>query len=103
MGPNSENCCGQVQRCDASKRATIGASAKPRHATLAVLLILVGIALGAVAGPLEDALAAAERGDYSPTIWLLRPLADQGNAMAQFDLGSMYTNGLGVPQNYAER
>ncbi len=31
-----------------------------------------------------------------------RPLAEQGNANAQFFLGFMYANGLGVSQDYAE-
>jgi TPR repeat protein len=37
-----------------------------------------------------------------PTLRLLGPLADQGNARAQYNLGAMYTKGLGVPQDYAE-
>jgi len=32
----------------------------------------------------------------------LRPLADQGNALAQLGLGGMYANGQGVPQDYAQ-
>jgi len=31
-----------------------------------------------------------------------RPLAEQGVAIAQFNLGVMYKNGQGVPQDYAE-
>ncbi len=31
-----------------------------------------------------------------------RPLAEQGNANAQFRLGFMYEKGLGVPQDYAQ-
>ena len=42
------------------------------------------------------------RGDYATALRLLRPLADQGDAVAQFYLGLMYDNGRGVPQNYAE-
>lgn len=58
---------------------------------------------GAVsAGPLEDALAAHERGDDATALRLMRPLADQGNAVAQYNLGFMYSNGLGVPRDYAE-
>ena len=57
---------------------------------------------GKVAGPLEDGLAAAKRGDYATTLRLLRPLADQDNAKAQFTLGFMYEEGRGVPQDYAE-
>ena len=33
---------------------------------------------------------------------LLRSLADQGNAQAQFNLGFMYQRGHGVPQDYAQ-
>ena len=32
----------------------------------------------------------------------LRPLADQGDAGAQYNLGVMYDKAHGVPQNYAE-
>ncbi len=32
----------------------------------------------------------------------MRPLAEQGDADAQFNLGVMYDNGQGVPQDYAQ-
>ena len=51
---------------------------------------------------LNDANAAHERRDYTTALRLVRPLADQGNALAQYKLGYMYDNGEGVPQNYAE-
>jgi TPR repeat protein len=54
------------------------------------------------AGPREDANAARERGDYATALRLWRSLADQGNARAQYNLGSMYALGRGVPQNHAE-
>jgi len=54
------------------------------------------------AGPLEDATAADDRGDYATALRLLRELADQGNAGAQFKLGGMYDDGRGVAQNDAE-
>ena len=56
----------------------------------------------AIAGPFEDAAAAYKRQDYAETMRLLRPLADQGDATAQYNLGLMYFNGQGVPQDYAE-
>ena len=46
--------------------------------------------------------AAYDRGDYATALKEFRPLAEQGNADAQFNLGFMYENGLGVPQDYAE-
>ncbi len=47
-------------------------------------------------------VAAYKRGDYATALRELRPLAEQGHASAQFNLGLMYNNGLGVPQDYAE-
>ena len=38
----------------------------------------------------------------TPEIDELRVRADQGNATAQYDLGVMYANGLGVPEDDAE-
>jgi TPR repeat protein len=54
----------------------------------------------AAAGPVEDALAAYERGDYATALHICRALADQGNADAQNNLGRMYANGQGVPRDY---
>jgi hypothetical protein len=49
--------------------------------------------------PFKDALAAYYSGDYVTAMLLLRPLADRGDAEAQFNLGVMYANGRGVPQD----
>ena len=71
------------------------------RATLTASLMLVAVR-AAVADPLEDAVAAYQRGDYATAYQLIRPLAEQGNAVAQERLGEMYTDGKGVPQNYGE-
>ena len=57
---------------------------------------------GAVAGPLGDGVAAYDRGDYATALRLWRPLAEQGDANAQFDLGGLYEKGEGVPKDYVE-
>jgi len=49
----------------------------------------------------EDGVAATLKGDYATAMRLWRPLADQGVASAQYNLGVMYANGQGVPQDYA--
>ena len=54
------------------------------------------------AAPIDDAIAAHGRGDYAQTLKILRPLAEQGNARAQSNLGVMYNNGQGVTQDYKE-
>ena len=56
----------------------------------------------ATAGPSEEGWAAFERGDYATALRLWRPLAAQGNAFAQSNLGFMYDTGQGVPQDYGE-
>src|SRR5208282_724350 len=83
-------------------RPTMRHYAKLSRATLTASLMLVAIAGAAVAGPLEDGEAAYQRGDFATALGLLRPLAGQGNADAQYDLGAMYRDGKGVPQDYAE-
>jgi len=56
----------------------------------------------AAAGPFEDGLAAAQKGDYSTALRVWRQLADRGDADAQYNLGVMFNNGDGVAQNYSE-
>ena len=56
----------------------------------------------ASAGHFEDADAAYERGDYSQALKLYKPLALQGFANAQNNLGEMYGSGKGVKQDYKE-
>jgi hypothetical protein len=50
----------------------------------------------------EDREAAYNRKDYAAAFEILRPLAERGNAVAQYDLGAMYEYGNGVAQDYAE-
>ena len=50
-------------------------------------LLVSGAAAPAVAGPLEDAVAAFEKDDYATALRLLRPLAEQGEVRAQHRLG----------------
>ena len=68
-------------------------------AGVAVAVMLAG---SAVAGPVEDGVAAYESGDYAEAVKMFRLAADQGNAYAQATLGVMYAEGQGVPQDYSE-
>jgi len=45
---------------------------------------------------------ALQRGDSDTALKELQSLADQGDAMAQNNLGLMYIKGQGVPQEYTE-
>ena len=51
---------------------------------------------------LDDPYKNLRVGDWKSAFLLVKPLAEQGDATAQFDLGFMYENGKGVPQDYAE-
>ena len=46
---------------------------------------------------LEQGMHALERGDHETAIEILTPLAEQGDALAQFFLAMMYAEGKGVP------
>ncbi|MFZ0403215.1 MAG: hypothetical protein WAL03_19245 [Pseudolabrys sp.] len=67
--------------------------------TLAAIILGLSFAAPMAAGPLEDADAAVKRRDYATAVRLNRPLAEQGNANAQYNLGTFYDNGLGMPQD----
>ncbi len=65
------------------------------------LCILV-IAQSAYAQDDDIALQAAMRGDFAKALEIWRPLAEEGNLFAQFNLGLMYEKGDGVPKDEQE-
>ena len=48
----------------------------------------------------QKGMDAYERGDYETALKEFRPLAEQGDALAQFNLGGMYAEGEGLPKDY---
>jgi TPR repeat protein len=71
-----------------------------RHLALAAVLALG--AVGVRAQDFEKGLAAAQSGDFQTALKEWVPLAEQGDADAQVNLGLMYNLGNGVPQDYGE-
>jgi len=69
---------------------------------LGTVFVALAICGSARAGPYEDADAAYQRRDFATALRLMRPLAEEGNAEAQINLGNMYFDGNGVPQDYRE-
>jgi V8-like Glu-specific endopeptidase len=69
---------------------------------LAFLILVLGLAGPATAAELDDAVAAAHKGDYATALRRLSPLAEKGDARAQFDIGFMHAYGWGVQRNPAE-
>ena len=72
-----------------------------RRILFAVFLV-VSCAAVAAADSIEEAESAYDRGDYTRAAQLFRPLAEQGNARAQNNLGVMYRDGRGVPHSDTE-
>ncbi len=75
-----------------------------KHALIRALLTAVlslWLTTSAWAG-FDEGLAAFERGDYATALEEWLPLANGGNANAQYHLGFMYAVGQGVPKDDVE-
>ena len=68
---------------------------------IALVLSLVCLVVPAWAD-YQAGMDANNRGDYATALREWRPLAEPGDARAQFDLGLLYENGDGVPRDYAK-
>ena len=69
------------------------------------LLLAFAVAPPALAAPIDDANAAYQRGNYAAAEQILLPLADAGNAYAQYRLGLVYleaTNEMKSPEEAAK-
>ena len=72
--------------------------------TLAMISIIGALIFGSIgallAADFQAGFAAAQKGDYAAALreWTL--LAEQGDAVAQFNMGVMYFEGQGVLQDY---
>jgi hypothetical protein len=62
-----------------------------------IFVVLCILANPVLAAPSTDGVAALERGDYATALELLQPLAESGDAAAQYHLGLMFYKGHGVP------
>ena len=72
-----------------------------RTATVLLAVVVVLVAAPAWAGS-QAGLEAYERGDYATALKEWRPLAAQGDGVAQYNLGFMYSEGQGVQQDYVQ-
>ena len=70
-----------------------------RIALAAVLLVAL---VGPARAGFDEGLAAYYVGDFETALKEFLPLAEKGDANAQFGLGVMYHDGRGVPQDDAE-
>lgn len=74
-----------------------------RFSFLTVLAASVAVAApGGSAKTVRDGIAAWQRADYSTAVAIWRPLAEKGDADAQFNLGQAYRLGRGVTVDLAQ-
>jgi len=77
-----------------------------RHRVIpAVGLVLVTAVLawaGYAWADFKAGMEAFDRQDYEAALKEFRPLAQEADATAQYNLGVMYRKGHGVPQDYKE-
>ena len=63
---------------------------------VSIFLLLLLTLHSVLAADFKKGLAAARKGDFETAMKEWRPLAEQGDSYAQFNLGLMYDYGLGV-------
>ena len=71
----------------------------PLQFPIALVFLLVCLVAPAWAD-FQAGMDARNRGDFAKAMREWQPLAEQGNAPAQFYLGLLYENGDGVPEDY---
>src|SRR5215471_9505352 len=73
-----------------------------RHLLMVIVPLMLHVSAPWCWAGFQEATDAYDRGDYATAWRELLPLAQQGDAYAQVNLGVMYQQGQGLPQNYAE-
>ena len=68
---------------------------------IALFVLFLGCSV-ARAADFAQGLDALDRGDYGTALREFRPLAERGNARAEYRLGTMLAKGRGVPQDYKQ-
>jgi len=74
---------------------------RPQAKCIALFLLFLACPV-ASAADFAQGLDALDRGDYATARKEIKPLADSGNARAQYRMGTMFAKGLGVPLDYKQ-
>jgi TPR repeat protein len=69
------------------------------HKHLIVALLILATSSPLAAQSVKAGIEAWQKGDYAAGVAIWRPLAEKGDADAQFNLGQAYRLGRGVPTN----
>ena len=71
---------------------------------ITTLCLTISLAIGSFSigwsGDFQKGVDAYDKGDYATALKEFMPLAEQGDASAQYNLGQIYRQGLGVPEDY---
>ena len=70
------------------------------HRVTLILVLTMTVLFGCERTDFQKGRDAFQRGDYATALKEWTPIAEQGNADAQFNLGFMYLKGQGAPQNF---
>lgn len=62
-------------------------------------MLLLTLATPASSSRLDDAVTAMRSGDFAEAFCIMRPLAEEGDPDAQYNIGWMYHNGYGLRVN----
>ena len=65
-------------------------------------VMFVAFAAAVSAQDFDKGWAASQSGDFATALKEWTPLAEQGDRVAQYNLGYLYDQGRGVPQDYKE-
>jgi len=85
-----------------SKGRGLGALVLNAALVLTTALVLTAVVAGPALADRASGQKAMAAGDYAAAMAELKPLAEAGDALAQFDVGAMYDNGLGVAADQVE-
>jgi len=67
-----------------------------------LFFLTITVSAGVSADELKNGMMAFQSGDYQQAMKVWKPLAEDGNMIAQFSLGMMYHDGFGVERNEIE-
>lgn len=73
-----------------------------RLIALSLVALLAAAPMGARAADIASGLDAVKRGEYRGAMAALKPLAEAGHPVAQYEVGVMYGNGDGVAQDTSQ-